>query len=169
MTIRFPSHLTNIELVNQMYKMMYEFLSNHAIDINTDLTVLDQKAYDYIYDLIKIIFPDNDDPTNRYLANIFYECKGTTKVFELIEKHLGLVFKSKPEYNINNLKLDFESVSGSNINNFTPALTNFINALLYFHELEILINIFKLNISSNMSNRSANMVACYKESYFEFK
>lgn len=169
MTIRFPSHLTNIELVNQMYKMMSEFLANHALNIETDLEVLDQKAYDYVYDLIKVIFPDNDDPTNRYLANMFYECKGTTKIFELIEKYLGLVYKDDPFYNIDKLRLNFHSVSGSNINNFKPALTNFINALMYFHDLEIILNIFNLNITSDMSNRSSNMCICYKESYFEFK
>lgn len=145
-----------------------ENYSTDPVDLATESS-LEEKSFDYIYDFIKIIYPDNDEPTNRYIASMLYRSKGTTKVFEVIEKYLGLVYKEDPEYTINELNLSFEYVTGSNILNFKPALINTLNTLLYFNDLKILINIFKLQISSGMSNRSANNCVFYKESYFEFK
>lgn len=171
MTVVIPSHLRNVEVINQMYILMTAYMNYYATD-PVDLaseSSLEEKAFDYIYDFIKIIYPDNDEPTNRYIASMLYRCKGTTKVFEVIEKYLGLVYKEDPEYNIDKLSLSFDYVGGSNLLNFKPALINTLNTLLYFNELKVLINIFKLQISSSMSNKSTNMCVFYKDSYFEFK
>lgn len=169
MKINVPKHLIDIKIVNQMYKMMtaYSKMNNTSDIINSDITSLEEKAFDYIYELLRLIYPANDDPTNRYLAFRFYECKGTREILSMLERYLGLVYKEEPKYNINVLELNFESVKGTNIQNFNPALINFLNALLYFNSLFIVIDIFKLYIDGEMSNKSANAFIYYKESHFE--
>lgn len=171
MTINIPSHLTNITIIDQMYKMMVEYNKNYGIKMEdvVDYNKLEEKSYDYINDMINIIFPDNDSATNNYISNLFYQCKGTLKVFDLIEEHLGLEYAEPPEYDIDSLTIKFESVSGTDLLSFNPALINFLNTLLYFNDLSIVVNIFKLNISSDMSNKSSNTCVYYKKNYFEFK
>lgn len=168
MRITIPTHLRNLDIVDQMYKMMVEYTKEYG-DISSDSNSLENRAYDFIYEFLNIVLPDNDEPTNRYLASLFYKSKGTLSILDYLEKYLGLIYKEKPIYNIDRLELNFESVSGSNLLNFTPALINFLNALLYFDELNILIDKFKLQISSSLSNKSSNMCIFYKESNFEFK
>jgi hypothetical protein len=169
MRITIPNHLRNIEVINQMYSMLSSYAKDYGNDVNSNFDILDNRAYDYIYEFLKIVLPENDEPTNRYLANLFYKCKGTTKVFDYLEDYMGLVYEDKPEYNIDRLVIKFESVTGTNLLNFVPALTNFLNALLYFNDLKIAIDKFKLCITSNISNRSSNMCVYYKDNYFEFK
>lgn len=169
MIIAIPSHLKNLKLINQMTKMMEEYSKNFYKDpIESTDDYLDDKAFDYILDLIKVLFPDYDQVTINYLSHLFYECKGTKKIFELIEKHLGLKYLEDPKYDIDTLNFSFSEVHGSNLSVFLPAFTNFVNALLYFDELKIAIDVFKLYITSNVSNESTNNCVCYKECYFEF-
>lgn len=172
MIIYIPQHLQDIKVVKQMRNMISEYLTNeeygalHGIE---DMNIIVEKSFDYIYDLLNVVLPDNDEPTNRYLAMLFYELKGTPKLLTYLEKYLGLIYREDPVYDINSLTLNFEEVSGNDLNSFKPALTNFLNALLYFNELHIAINIFKLMITSGMSNKSSNACVLYKENYFEFK
>lgn len=171
MTINIPKHLTNIKLISQMHSMMIEYINSYGSLSTNSMNnyLLEDKSYDYINDLISMIFPDNDKYVNLYISNMFYRCKGTIKVFELIEKYLGLKYKSDPVYNIDSLRIEFEYVNGSDLLSFNPSLTNFLNTLLYFNDLSIIVNIFKLNVSSSLSNKSSNICVYYKKSYFEFK
>lgn len=75
MRITIPNHLRNIEVINQMYSMLSSYAKDYGNDVNSNFDILDNRAYDYIYEFLKIVLPENDEPTNRYLANLFYKCK----------------------------------------------------------------------------------------------
>ena len=74
MTINIPKHLTNIKLISQMHSMMIEYINSYGSLSTNSMNnyLLEDKSYDYINDLISMIFPDNDKYVNLYISNMFY-------------------------------------------------------------------------------------------------
>lgn len=170
MILAIPSHLTNLKIIDQMQKMLVDYYSdNNGLPDDGMNSYFEDKAYDYIKELFSIIFVEQDEAISNYLVNLFYECKGTTKIFDLMEKYLDVEYLTQPKYDIDTLVINFKVVKGTDITRFKPALENFLNSLLYFDEIKIAIDVFKLYVTSNIFNKSANNCIYYKESYFEFK
>ena len=74
-----------------------------------------------------------------YLAELFYEVKGTTKVFDYMTEYLGLGSSTSTwyKYSPQRLEITLNTSGVSDISQFNALLTNFLESLLYFAELSI--------------------------------
>lgn len=74
-----------------------------------------------------------------YLAELFYEVKGTVKVFDYMTEYLGLGSTTTTwyKYSPQRLEITLSTTGVSDVSQFYTNLTNFLEALLYFAELSI--------------------------------
>ena len=131
MKLVIPSHLTEINVVLQMYMLMNKYTeSGYEEYVDSNDYLQRDRNFDYIRSFIERT-GNRDSFTNEYLINLFYKLKGNYKVFSEMEKHLGLKFK-KIHYDINHLDYSLESATTNNNSDYFGMLKNFLRSLLYF-------------------------------------
>lgn len=179
MELHIPSHLTNLEVVRQLKELLQEYnLQNNDSYLSSSMDgYLDSQVYDYVRKFIERTAVGNisDEATISYLVNLFYDAKGTYKIFYLMEKHLGMKFKVNqigetlyPKYTIDELVVEFQEASGIALNEYLKMLKNFLYALLYFYDLSITIDLFNLYIVNQLKSRSKLDLIKYKEFIFNY-
>lgn len=176
MELHLPSHLDNIEVVRQLKELLrqYNLTNTDSYLLSSMDGYLDSQIYDYIKEFITKIYSDSlDEPTLQYLINLFYDAKGTYKIFSLMETHLNMKFITDssgnpqyPKYTIDELVVEFQEASGVALDEYYIMLKNFLYSLLYYHELSLTIELFNLYISSKLRSRSNLNLIKYKQ--FEF-
>lgn len=131
MKLVIPSHLTEINVVLQMYMLMNKYSeSGYEEYVDSNDYLQRDRNFDYIRNFIERT-GNRDSFTNEYLINLFYKLKGNYKVFSEMEKHLGLKFK-EIHYDINHLDYSLESAATNDNSDYFSMLKNFLRSLLYF-------------------------------------
>jgi len=171
MKIHVPIHLRKIEVIDQMCKMIEEYGENFYID-TTD-------SFENYYYYLKL------DPVKRflnlcisrsdlysgqdyevvinYLSRLFYSVKGTIKVFEYMRRYLGLNFEGDIIYTTKYIEFKLSDISLTDEKMFYQYLKEFLDALLYFQELRIIIDAVNLVLSGNINNYVYSGITCYNE------
>ena len=96
------------------------------------------------------IDPDDENTVN-YLTKLFYSVKGTQKIFEYMHKYLGINFIGDVSYSINEVVFEIEEVTVTDISVYIKTLKEFLSALLYYYDLNIIIDLMNLKVSEVLS------------------
>lgn len=171
MKVYIPSHLRNIEIVDQMAKMIQEYSTNYY-EQSTD------SFGDYYYSLkndpvnkfLNLCISEDDitgdqtyEDVINYLSRLFYSVKGTIKVFDYMKSFLGLKFEGDIIYTTELIEFNLSEVTISDENLFYESLKNFLDALLYYQRLETNIGTTNLVLTGNISNYIGSNLICYNE------
>ena len=171
MKVYIPSHLRNIEIVDQMAKMIQEYSTNYY-EQSTD------SFGDYYYSLkndpvskfLNLCISEDDikgdqtyEDVINYLSRLFYSVKGTIKVFDYMKSFLGLKFEGDIIYTTELIEFNLSEVTISDENLFYESLKDFLDALLYYQRLETNIGTTNLVLTGNFSNYIGSNLICYNE------
>lgn len=134
-----PKHLRNLEIVDQMCRMIDEYVSRGNQDSEED-SFSDYNSYlssDPVLEFIDYIYPESDNREDKimYLTNYFYCLKGTREVIDSMSKYLPLEVEGT--YSVSSLTLRIVP-SGITVDQtrFRELLNEFLRSLLYFGEIQ---------------------------------
>lgn len=102
----------------------------------------------------------------NYLVKLFYSVKGTAKVFEYMEKHLGIKFSGgidNIKYTVNEIIFNIDEVSTEDVQVFIDSMKNFLSSLLYYGSLITEISKINLNLESTINISVTTDIQKYKE------
>lgn len=154
MKIFIPKYLRSIKIIDQLYNLVRiygeitsepsDIFSNYRYTIKTDpvRAFLNSRIPEEIgEDGLSYVKGTNQLYHNvvTYLAELFYEVKGTTKVFDYMTEYLDLGSTTDVWYKYSPQRLEMTlNTSGiTDTAQFSQLLTNFLGSLLYFSELSI--------------------------------
>lgn len=77
-----------------------------------------------------------------YVTRLFYSVRGTRKVFDYMERYLGIKFIGKPVYNIKTISFSIaEKQDWYDVSLFNSYLLDFLNCLLYYENLNYKVDL----------------------------
>ena len=171
MKVYIPSHLRKIEIIDQLAKMIQEY-STKYYESNSDS--FDNYYYDLKNDPVKkflnLCIPENSiagdqdyEEVINYLAKLFYSVKGTIKVFDYMKSFLNLKFDGDIVYTTNNIEFSISEISLNDENQFYESLRDFLDALLYYRNLETNIDTINLILTGDIENYVGSNLTCYSK------
>ena len=170
MKIYIPEHLKKIKLIRDLCKMISEYSEHYYSDNSSSFN-------DYYYYLKKdpiqkflslCITKDNIaegqdlEEVIKYISRLFYSVKGTSKVFDYMKKYLGLSISGNIIHNSNYIEITLTSVNLNDEGGFVDAFRDFLEALLYFRELNIVIPEVNLQLKGNIDSEFGGEAVVYK-------
>ena len=170
MIVHIPSHLELIPVVNQFSQMIqsYSELYPESTELGSFDYYYSHYSNDFVKQFIKLslesqgIDPDDENTVN-YLTKLFYSVKGTQKIFEYMHKYLGINFIGDVSYSINEVVFEIEEVTVTDISVYIKTLKEFLSALLYYYDLNIIIDLMNLKVSEVLSVYYSASAQKYKE------
>lgn len=172
MKIYIPEHLKKLEIIDQLEKLLIEYSSNYYVDSSNSFD-------DYLYSLkndpvkkfLSLCIPKDSINENEqvyediinYLYRLFYSVKGTIKVFDYMKKYLNLEFDGDIIYTTRYVELKLKSISVSDENLFYESMKEFLDSLLYFHELNTSTDSIDLILSGTIDSYIGSGIITYKE------
>lgn len=156
-----PEHLRNIVVVKQLCKLIEGYADYYEESVESSFD--DYEYYmrtDPVKKFINLCLPEEKvyegvngwnrdqeyESVVNYLASLFYSVKGTYTVFDYMQKYLNLEFIGgdiiyTPRY----VEFSLDTLNINDENLFYTTLKDFLDALLYYQELNV--NIGKVNLS----------------------
>lgn len=171
MKLYIPKHLREIELIDQLYRMIEEYGKSYS--------QTSQESFNNYYisqsnDPVKIflelcisrdsIGSDQDyDEVINYLSKLFYSAKGTVKIFDYMVQFLGLDFDGEIIYDSKEITINLNSLNISNETLFYNSLKDFLDSLVYYEKLNTNIGSVDLIIESNFINYVSGNLRSYSK------
>jgi len=163
--------LEDIPLFKNLMILLNGILSNPDYQKNY-LTVDDIYKVTHLYDPVRDFIDYYEQSRGKlyseghkqFIVNALYACKGTIKVFEMIQD----AFEIKVDYKYNFPVIDliqFESISITNIETFKVKLSNMLYYLLYYTDITMRI----INLIFNVNDTLVEYKYKYNENYQIFK
>lgn len=178
MNIYIPKHIKKIGVVDKMCELIDKYSSSNMYVDNTAINSFNDYYYylkaDPVNRFIHFCIPESKwieegntedyDSVIQYISRMFYSVKGTYQVLEYMKKYLKLDMRDVV-YTVRLLRFTIESVTLSDIDEaiYYSALIDFLEALLYFANVDIKINIINLELSNTLRNYIGVHITTYKE------
>lgn len=172
MKIYIPKHLRNVEIIDQLYRMIDSYESEYSSEVV-------QNSFDdyYIYygsdpvkNFLKLCIPKSNIPEDQdydevinYLSRLFYSVKGTIQVFNYMIQYLPLSFDGEIIYDSKEITINFKNLSVENESLFYDLLRKFLDALIYYTRLNT--NIGSGSIDLTIKSKFQNYVGANLKSY----
>lgn len=154
MKVYIPKYLRKIKIIDQLYNIILSYsevaqepgdaFSDYRYRQKTDpvRAFLNSQVPEEVGQDGKVYVKGTDQlyqSVVTYLAELFYEVKGTTKVFDYMTEYLGLGDTGEDwyRYSPQRLEITLNTTKISDIAQFNQLLTEFLRSLLYFGELSI--------------------------------
>ena len=97
-----------------------------------------------------------------YVTRLFYSVRGTRKVFDYMERYLGIKFTGKPVYTIKTINFAItEKQDWYDVSLFNSYLLDFLGCLLYYESLSYKVDL-GLTITENLDYYCGLGVKTYK-------
>lgn len=178
MNIYIPSHLRKLRIVDQLYRMMHEYITGELNDGvgygDSEVSSFDDYQYmlklDPVKKFISMCITEDDLPESQdyesvvnYLSHLFYSVKGTAKVFEYMKKYFTRLHMSEDIiYSTSNMSISIDYLEVGDQGTFEEALMGFIDALVYTQEVKKEIGRIKLIISETIKTDIGCFAVPYK-------
>lgn len=158
MKIYIPQHLLKLPLIKNLSDLIQAYAEERSGQGEWEDNWLDRN--DPVIKFLRLCITESMIDTSTqtldsvigYLSKLFYSVKGTSKVFEYINKYLGLDIVGDITYSVNSLSLRISNVSQTDETTFSTSLQEFLEALLYFREFHLEMDGVDLTIQSSISN-----------------
>lgn len=174
MNLYIPKHLRRLKIIDDMCKLIQEYVDEGLLEDRT--TAFDNYLYYLKVDPVKRFlhfcinsWEDGDREENyesviKYLSKLFYSVKGTVKVLEYMQRYLNLKI-TNIIYSVEVLSFTIEEVTLVDIDEkiFYDALIDFLEALLYFKNVNIRIELINLHLSNELNNFVGSGAITYEE------
>ena len=175
MKIYIPEHLRNVEIIDQLYRMIElyekEYSSKNIIQSSFD----DYYTYfgsDPVKNFLRLCISKSDlqedqdyNEVINYLSKLFYSVKGTIQVFNYMLQYLPLEFDGEIIYDSKEITINFKKLSVENENLFYNLLRKFLDALIYYTKLNTNISFgsVDLTIKSTFQNYIGTNLKSYNK------
>lgn len=177
MVIYIPNHLkSSIPILKTLSDMVVEYNKSYS---KKSLDSFEDYYLHYSINTIKsfielslgsqeksISKDNNREDVINYLVKLFYSVKGTPKIFEYMEKYLGIKFKGGIDnirYTVNEVIFDIDEISVDDIQTYIDSLKNFLSSLLYYGDLITEISKINLTIKDTINVSVITDIQKYKE------
>ena len=172
MVIYIPNHLKNaVPILSSLSEMITTYSKEYGFSTTDSF---DDYCEYYSINLVKKFielcleseeFSDNNDKENivNYLVRLFYSVKGTSKIFDYMERFLGVVFNGEVKYSVNEVIFDIKEITVKDAQLYVDCLKGFLSALLYYGDLIAKISTINFEISEVIEVSIAGNVNKYKE------
>ena len=161
MIVHVPSHLRqNIPIIDQMAKLIEEYTKQFGNESSLG-------SFDYYYSYYSIdpvkrfielcLDPDDYEEESyndivSYLVKRFYSVKGTSFVFDYMEKYLDFNFTKGYHYSVNEIIFEIDEVKTTDLAMYIKSLKEFLSALLYYGDLAATIRLAELSVEETISS-----------------
>ena len=167
MVIFIPSHLEKtIPIVSQMSSMINKYTELYGDEDSLG-------SFDYYYShysidpikrFIELCLSKEDYPGEsneldnsysevvNYLVKKFYSVKGTSFVFDYMEKYLNFKFTGGYRYSVTGAEFTILSVKTTDLAVFIKTMEEFLSALLYFGNLSATIETATLTVEDSVNS-----------------
>lgn len=160
MELYIPENLRRIKVISQLCKMVEDYANYYEASPEDSFNNYDfYLSYDPVKKFIGLCITEDDfesskgiwDPSQdyntiiNYLSRLFYSVKGTKLVFDYMKKYLDLEFIGDVIYSPGYIEFQLETINIPDEPLFRDLLEGFLEALLFYWELEV--NIAKLNLT----------------------
>lgn len=174
MKIYIPKHLRNIEIIDQLYRMIEDYEEQYSSVVSTQQGSFDDyyiySGSDPVKNFLRLCIPKSSLPDNQdyeevinYLSKLFYSVKGTIQVFNYMIQYLPLDFDGEIIYDSGEITVNFENLSVENESLFYELLKKFLDALIYYTRLNT--NICSGSIDLTIQNKFQNYIGANLRSY----
>ena len=174
MVIYIPNHLKeSIPLLKDMTRMIERYNKEYRTETvgSFDLYYNHQnlgsirKFIEICLNNGDIKFPEGIDRENviNYLSALFYNVKGTRKVFDYMRDYLGISIKEDITYTVSSLVLNIDEISTTNIFTYIESLKSFLSSLLYYGDLVSEIKKISLMVNDSIKVSVSSAIQKYKE------
>lgn len=171
MKIYIPKHLRNIELIDQLYRMIESYEEQYTQSQKGSFD--DYYVYsgsDPVKNFLRLCIPESSLPADQdyeeainYLSKLFYSVKGTIQVFNYMIQYLPLDFDGEIIYDSGEITVNFENLSVENESLFYELLKGFLDALTYYTRLNT--NIGSGSIDLIIQSKFQNYIGANLRSY----
>ena len=168
MNIYIPKHIRKLGVVSKMCDLIEGYSVVYSPGSFDDY--YEYLKSDPVERFIKFCIPESSwtGPEEyksciSYLSRLFYSTKGTYQVLEYMKKYLDLRI-TDIKYTTKYLKLEISEVTLRDIDEkvFYDSLFDFLEALLYFENLDIKIGIINLMLGNTLRNNVSGCIVTYK-------
>ena len=163
MKIYIPEYLREVEIIDQLYRMIEQYEIEYSGTINTLNSFdgwRDSRANDPVKKFIKLCLPEEIltpelkeeqeyEEVVNYLAKLFYSVKGTIKIFDYMARYLGLELDGDILYDSSTITINFKNLSVANEALFYNSLREFLDALICYTQLNTNISSVDLEIQNS--------------------
>lgn len=175
MKLYIPKHLRNLKVIDDMCRLIQGYVEEGYLEDRT--TAFDNYYYYLKVDPVKRFLhfciddwseeedrDENYESVIKYISKLFYSVKGTVKVLEYMQRYLNLKI-TNIIYSVEVLSFTIEEVTLTDIDEkiFYDALIDFLEALLYFKNVSIRIELINLHLSNELNNYIGTGVISYEE------
>lgn len=171
MRIYIPQHLREVEIIDQLYRMIEAYGQEYS-DTTTnsfgDYQI--SQTSDPVKKFLEQCIPESSIGENQdyeevinYLSKLFYSVKGTIKIFEYMERFLGLNLDGEILYDSQKITINFVDLSVSNEALFYQLLKDFLDALITYTELDTNIGTVNLNIENSFNAYVGGSLRSYQK------
>lgn len=175
MVIYIPNHLKeSIPLLKDMTKMIEKYNKDYrtksvgSFDLyynHQNLSSI-RKFIEICLNNSDVKFPEGIDQENiiNYLSALFYNVKGTRRVFDYMRDYLGISIKKEEiTYTVSSLVLNIDEISTTNIFTYVESLKDFLSSLLYYGDLVSEIKKISLKVNDSIKVSISSVIQKYKE------
>lgn len=170
MKIYIPTHLENLKVIEQLSDLIRGYSDHYTVSQGS----FDYYYYYYTSDAVKRFIslcilpeslPEGQDYESvlGYLSKMFYSVKGTLKVFDYMRTYLGIPFTGDIIYTVEEIRFEISEVTTVDMSLYISCMKDFLDALLYYSDLESAINTLNLIITGKISNSISTGMISYKE------
>lgn len=177
MNIYIPKHIRKIGVVSKMCELIEKY-SESGMYVDNTIDSFNNYFYylktDPVNRFLNICIPESEWKTTHpneeysacieYLSRLFYSIKGTYQVLEFMKDYLGLQV-TDIKYTVQELSFTIKEIELTDIDEsvFYESLIDFLEALLYFRNVKIKIELIKLNLGNTLKNYTGANIVTYKE------
>lgn len=171
MRIYIPQHLREVEIIDQLYQMIAAYGEEYSSDSTDSFENYQSSlASDPVKKFLEYCISEEDmgedqdyDEVINYLAELFYSVKGTIKIFDYMERYLNLNLDGDILYDSNEVTINFVDLDVSNETLFYELLTDFLDALIYYTNLNTNIGTTNLNIENSITAYVGGSLRSYRK------
>lgn len=172
MVIYIPNHLKNtIPILGSLSEMITTYGKEYGF---STIDSFDNYCEYYSINLVKKFielcleseeFTEESDKENiiNYLVKLFYSVKGTSMIFDYMEKYLGIVFNGPVKYSVSEVIFDIKEITVKDAQLYVDCLKGFLSALLYYGDLIAKISTINFELSEVINVSITGNIKKYKK------
>ena len=156
--LHIPAHFEKLKVIKIMKQILEAYIKN-TTEVEDNFRYLDYNKTSAIDPILRFLTFLADEPKDDkekekmnniliYYSHKLYSLRGTLKIFDIlkeISKEINLEI-GEYTYNINELEIDIDSISISDLGLFKTYLSSFFSSLLYYQDIIELVNEITLEI-----------------------